>query len=37
MVKITEVEHRSHADRAGLLAGDVLISINGNEINDVLD
>lgn len=37
MVKITEVEHRSHAERAGLLAGDVLVSINGNEINDVLD
>ena len=37
MVKITEVEKRSHADRAGLLAGDILVSINGNEINDVLD
>ena len=37
MVKITEVEKRSHADRAGLLVGDVLVSINGNEINDVLD
>ena len=37
MVKITEVEHRSHADRAGLVAGDTLVSINGNEINDVLD
>ena len=37
MVKITEVERRSHAERAGLLAGDVLVSINGNEINDVLD
>ncbi len=37
MVKITEVEHRSHAERAGLCAGDILVSINGNEINDVLD
>ena len=37
MVKITDVEHRSHAERAGLLAGDTLVSINGNEINDVLD
>ena len=37
MVRITDVEHRSHAERAGLLAGDTLVKINGNEINDVLD
>ena len=37
MVKITDVERRSHAERAGLLAGDTLLKINGNEINDVLD
>ena len=37
MVKITEVERRSHAERAGLLPGDTLLCINGNEINDVLD
>ena len=37
MVKITDVERRSHAERVGLLAGDVLAKINGNEINDVLD
>ena len=37
MVKITDVEHRSHAERAGILPGDTLLYINGNEINDVLD
>ena len=37
MVKITDVEHRSHAERAGILPGDTLLCINGNEINDVLD
>ena len=37
MVKITDVERRSHAERAGLTAGDTLMKINGNEINDVLD
>ena len=37
MVKITDVEHRSHAERAGILSGDTLLCINGNEINDVLD
>ena len=37
MVKITEVEKRSHADKVGIAAGDILISINGSEINDVLD
>ena len=37
MVKITGVEKRSKADIANILPGDVLVSINGNEINDVLD
>ena len=37
MVKITDVEHRSHAERAGICPGDTLLCINGNEINDVLD
>lgn len=37
MVEIQEVLPRSRAAKAGLLAGDLLISINGREINDVLD
>ena len=37
MVKITDVERNSHAYRAGLRAGDTLISVNRNIINDVLD
>ena len=37
MVKITSVLHASRAERVGIREGDVLISINGNEINDVLD
>lgn len=37
MVKITSVEPRSRAARAGIQEGDVLLSINGNAINDVLD
>jgi putative radical SAM enzyme (TIGR03279 family) len=37
MVKITEVEKNSRAEAAGILSGDTLISINANEINDVLD
>ena len=37
MVKITDVSPRSRAAKAGALAGDILVSINGNEINDVLD
>ncbi|MBE6644344.1 MAG: DUF512 domain-containing protein [Ruminococcaceae bacterium] len=37
MVEITNVENRSRAERCGILSGDVLISINGNEICDVLD
>ncbi len=37
MVTVTHVAHASRAYRAGIEAGDKLISINGNEINDVLD
>ena len=37
MVKITEVCLGSRAEKAGVISGDVLITINGNEINDVLD
>ena len=37
MVRITGVEERSYAKKAGISAGDVLISVNGNEIEDVLD
>ena len=37
MVKITGVEPKSRAEKAGIKAGDTLISINENEISDVLD
>ena len=37
MVKITDVLERSRGERAGIRAGDVLISLNSKEINDVLD
>ncbi|MBQ7363426.1 MAG: DUF512 domain-containing protein [Clostridia bacterium] len=37
MVKITDVEKKSPAAKKRIKPGDVLISINGNEINDVLD
>ena len=37
MVEITEVARGSRADRVGILPRDILISINGNEICDVLD
>ena len=37
MVKIVGVEEGSHAMAANILPGDVLISISGNDINDVLD
>ena len=36
MVKITSVARRSRAARAGIRAGDTLVSINGCEITDVL-
>lgn len=37
MVTITGVEENSAAARAGLLAGDILLTVNGHEIGDVLD
>ncbi len=37
MVEITEVRARSRAAKAGVLADDILVSINGHDINDVLD
>ena len=37
MVKITDVLRGSRADKQGILAGDVLLKINGNDIKDVLD
>ncbi|MBR5315111.1 MAG: DUF512 domain-containing protein, partial [Clostridia bacterium] len=37
MVKIFDVEKNSYAHKAGILPSDVLVSINGNDINDVLD
>lgn len=36
-VKIDGVEERSRAERLGIRPGDVLVSINGHEIVDVLD
>ena len=37
MVKITSVLNGSRAEKVGVFDGDILLSINGNEINDVLD
>lgn len=37
MVKITSVSDHSRASRVGIMAGDILISINAREISDVLD
>lgn len=37
MVKITRVESGSRAEKAGIREGDSLLSIGGNEIEDVLD
>ncbi len=37
MVLITDVFPKSRAAKAGIIAGDTLVSINGREINDVLD
>ena len=37
MVKITDVQKNSIADKKGISSGDTLLSINGNGINDVLD
>ncbi len=37
MVKITEVGRHSRSERVGILENDILVSINGRDINDVLD
>ena len=37
MVKICSVLRNSRAEKVGISDGDILLSINGNEINDVLD
>lgn len=37
MVKITGVEPHSRAQKAGIQTGDILLSLNGHEITDVLD
>lgn len=37
MVKIESVEKKSRADRVGIKKDDILVAINGREINDVLD
>ena len=37
MVRIKDVTAHSRAAGAGIAPGDVLLSINGNDIGDVLD
>lgn len=37
MVRIQSVEHGSVSEKKGIKAGDILLSVNGNEIKDVLD
>ena len=37
MVTIKDVERASLAEKHGILAGDILLSINGHDIRDVLD
>ena len=37
MVKIVSVDKNSRAAKVGILENDILVSINGREINDVLD
>lgn len=37
MVTVKSVEKGSYAEKAGMMSGDVLVSVSGNEINDVLD
>ena len=37
MVKITEITPGSFAERAGIRVGDLLVSVNGREVRDVLD
>ena len=36
-VKISAVEKNSYAEKAGITAGESIVSINGNIIKDVLD
>lgn len=36
-VVISSIAARSHAERAGVLPGETLVSINGSAVNDVLD
>ena len=36
-VKIMSVDKDSPGEQAGILSDETLISINGNEINDILD
>ena len=33
MVKIKDIERGSFADKAGIVPGELLVSINGNEIS----
>ena len=37
MVTVKDVEKGSYAYKVGIVGGDVLVSVNSNEINDVLD
>lgn len=37
MVRIISVEPKSHAEKAGIRENDILLSVNRNDINDVLD
>ena len=37
MVFVTGVLPHSPAEKAGIRSGDAILSVNGNEINDVLD
>ena len=37
LVEITGVEKKSLAEKAGILKGDILLTINNNEIKDILD
>ena len=37
MVRIKSVERGSYADKVGIKSGDMLVSVNGNDIVDVLD
>ena len=37
MVTVKDIEKGSYASKASILPGDILVSVNGNEIADVLD